>query len=158
MIVSIYPKPHGESTIEDNEYDGKFCLHMSGSKTHAGLAPEDVNGHQAMIKKGAAYLSDPNGEYDIAVSTAYPANADSTAGTVDGGFGSSNTISPDQIQPPVKLYEKTTVYSKEGWTHWHWIKSCPGLAGVDTTLTGRQYKSRPSDVPECTECPVIWAY
>ena len=31
---SIYSEPHGEQTILDNNFDGQFCLHFYGSKTH----------------------------------------------------------------------------------------------------------------------------
>ena len=32
--ASIYSEPHGEQTILDNNFDGQFCLHFYGSKTH----------------------------------------------------------------------------------------------------------------------------
>ena len=32
--ASIYSVPHGEQTILDNNYEGQFCLHFYGSKTH----------------------------------------------------------------------------------------------------------------------------
>ncbi len=32
--ASIYSQPHGEQTITDNNYDGQFCLHFYGSRTH----------------------------------------------------------------------------------------------------------------------------
>ena len=31
---SIYSEPHGDQTIYDNNFDGQFCLHFYGSKTH----------------------------------------------------------------------------------------------------------------------------
>ncbi len=31
---SIYAEPHGTDTIADNNYDGQFCLHFYGSRTH----------------------------------------------------------------------------------------------------------------------------
>lgn len=31
---AINTMPHGDQTILDNNYDGQFCLHMLGSKTH----------------------------------------------------------------------------------------------------------------------------
>ncbi len=31
---SIYSEPHGDDTISSNDYDGQFCLHFYGSKTH----------------------------------------------------------------------------------------------------------------------------
>lgn len=32
--ASIYCDPHGDQTITDNNFDGQFCLHFYGSKTH----------------------------------------------------------------------------------------------------------------------------
>ena len=32
--ASIYSEPHGTNTILDNNFDGQFCLHFYGSKTH----------------------------------------------------------------------------------------------------------------------------
>ena len=32
--ASIYSEPHGEQTILNNNFDGQFCLHFYGSKTH----------------------------------------------------------------------------------------------------------------------------
>jgi len=32
--ASIYSVPHGEQTITDNNFEGQFCLHFYGSKTH----------------------------------------------------------------------------------------------------------------------------
>ena len=34
VACSINTTPHGDQTITDNGYDGQFCLHMVGSKTH----------------------------------------------------------------------------------------------------------------------------
>ena len=34
VACSINTKPHGDQTITSNGYDGQFCLHMAGSKTH----------------------------------------------------------------------------------------------------------------------------
>ena len=31
---SIYSEPHGSDTIASNNFDGQFCLHFYGSKTH----------------------------------------------------------------------------------------------------------------------------
>ena len=39
---------HGDQTIRDNDYDGQFCLHMLGSRTHGGdVIRED---HQEAIQ------------------------------------------------------------------------------------------------------------
>ena len=32
--ASIYSEPHGQQTILNNNFDGQFCLHFYGSKTH----------------------------------------------------------------------------------------------------------------------------
>ena len=32
--ASIYCEPHGDQTITNNNFDGQFCLHFYGSKTH----------------------------------------------------------------------------------------------------------------------------
>lgn len=32
--ASIYSEPHGQQTIYNNNFDGQFCLHFFGSKTH----------------------------------------------------------------------------------------------------------------------------
>ena len=36
VACSINTKPHGDQSITSNGYDGQFCLHMAGSKTHEG--------------------------------------------------------------------------------------------------------------------------
>ena len=33
-IAAINTMPHGDQTISENNYDGQFCLHLLGSKTH----------------------------------------------------------------------------------------------------------------------------
>ena len=44
---SIYSEPHGDQSIYDNNFDGQFCLHFYGSKTHGtGEVKAD---HQACI-------------------------------------------------------------------------------------------------------------
>ena len=44
---SIYSEPHGDQTITDNNFDGQFCLHFYGSKTHGtGEVKQD---HQECI-------------------------------------------------------------------------------------------------------------
>ena len=35
VACAINTMPHGDQTIRNNNYDGQFCLHMSGSLTHA---------------------------------------------------------------------------------------------------------------------------
>lgn len=34
VASAINTLPHGDQTLHDNNYDGQFCLHMTGSKTH----------------------------------------------------------------------------------------------------------------------------
>ena len=51
VACSINTMPHGDQTITDNGYDGQFCLHMSGSLTHASGKLNKY--HQKAIK--AAY-------------------------------------------------------------------------------------------------------
>ena len=44
---SIYSEPHGDQLITDNNFDGQFCLHFYGSKTHGtGEVKQD---HQECI-------------------------------------------------------------------------------------------------------------
>lgn len=45
---AINTMPHGEQTIDDNNYDGQFCLHMINSKTHGS---DSINSeHQKAIQ------------------------------------------------------------------------------------------------------------
>ena len=46
---SMYGEPHGDYQITDNNFDGQFCIHFSGSKT-SGTAVVD-SAHQAAIEK-----------------------------------------------------------------------------------------------------------
>lgn len=49
IACSINTKPHGQQTIDDNDFNGQFCLHMAGSKTHGG---DVVRGdHQAAVER-----------------------------------------------------------------------------------------------------------
>ena len=43
IACSFNTKPHGDQTITDNGFDGQFCLHMLGSKTHGS---DSVNPEQ----------------------------------------------------------------------------------------------------------------
>jgi len=46
---AINTMPHGEQTIKNNGFDGQFCLHMVGSKTHGS---DSINSaHQEAIAK-----------------------------------------------------------------------------------------------------------
>jgi hypothetical protein len=49
VACGINTEPHGDQTIYNNHYDGQFCLHMSGSKTHAS-SKENEN-HQSSIDR-----------------------------------------------------------------------------------------------------------
>lgn len=49
VACSINTMPHGDQTITNNGYDGQFCLHMVGSKTHGTDAVNEE--HQNAIKK-----------------------------------------------------------------------------------------------------------
>ena len=49
VACGINTKPHGDQTITNNNYNGQFCLHMTGSTTHENDA---VNAnHQASIQR-----------------------------------------------------------------------------------------------------------
>lgn len=53
IACSFNTKPHGDQTIHDNGYNGQFCLHMLGSKTHG---TESVNeDHQKAISRAYAW-------------------------------------------------------------------------------------------------------
>ena len=45
---SLYGEPHGEQSITDNGYDGQFCVHFTGSKTHGSDKVDSA--HQAAIQ------------------------------------------------------------------------------------------------------------
>ena len=47
--ASIYSEPHGANTILDNNFDGQFCLHFYGSKTH-GTDRVDAD-HQKCVEQ-----------------------------------------------------------------------------------------------------------
>ena len=49
VACSINTMPHGDQTLTGNGYNGQFCLHMSGSKTHG---TDSVNAdHQSAINR-----------------------------------------------------------------------------------------------------------
>lgn len=48
---SMNGMPHGDQSITDNNFDGQFCIHMVGSKTH-GSSKVDPD-HQACINEAA---------------------------------------------------------------------------------------------------------
>ncbi|MBE5775576.1 MAG: hypothetical protein E7337_16905 [Clostridiales bacterium] len=47
VACAINTMPHGDQTIDNNNYDGQFCLHMIGSKTHGSDSVNEV--HQEAI-------------------------------------------------------------------------------------------------------------
>ena len=47
VAAAINTMPHGDQSIKDNNFDGQFCLHLPGSKTHESNV-ENTN-HQAAI-------------------------------------------------------------------------------------------------------------
>ena len=53
VACAINTKPHGDQTLTSNGYNGQFCLHMSGSKTHGS---DSVNSeHQAAINRAYSW-------------------------------------------------------------------------------------------------------
>ena len=56
IACAISTRPQGRSTIANNGYDGQFCLHMLGSKTHD---PEAVNAtHQKNVNRAYNWAHD----------------------------------------------------------------------------------------------------
>ena len=49
VACAINTKPHGDQTIHSNNYNGQFCLHMTGSKTHA--SSKENSSHQSAIDR-----------------------------------------------------------------------------------------------------------
>ena len=49
VACGINTEPHGDQTIYNNHYDGQFCLHMSGSKTHC--SSKENSNHQSAINR-----------------------------------------------------------------------------------------------------------
>ena len=47
--ASMYGVPHGDQTITDNGFNGQFCIHFTGSKTHGSDKVDED--HQEMIQK-----------------------------------------------------------------------------------------------------------
>ena len=55
FICSIYGEAHGVWVIKDNNYDGQFCLHFTGSKTHN--SGETLDRHKKAIAEAATILT-----------------------------------------------------------------------------------------------------
>ena len=49
VASAINTMPHGDQTITNNNYDGQFCLHTSGSLTHC--SSKENSSHQRAINK-----------------------------------------------------------------------------------------------------------
>ena len=49
VACAINTMPHGDQTIKNNNYDGQFCLHMVGSKTHGTNGVNEL--HQKAINE-----------------------------------------------------------------------------------------------------------
>ena len=47
FVAAINTMPHGEQSIQDNNFEGQFCMHVPGSKTH-GSDSVNVNHQQAI--------------------------------------------------------------------------------------------------------------
>ena len=47
--ASMNGMPHGTQTIDDNNFEGHFCIHFSGSKTHGSKKVDDM--HQQCVKE-----------------------------------------------------------------------------------------------------------
>lgn len=54
IAASMNGMPHGSGAIEDNDFDGHFCIHFKNSKTHASKKVDLA--HQMMIWKSANVL------------------------------------------------------------------------------------------------------
>ena len=56
--ASIYSEPHGEQSITNNNFEGQFCLHFTGSKLHKkdenGNYKDDAD-HQNCVKQALNY-------------------------------------------------------------------------------------------------------
>lgn len=55
IVAAINTMPHGGQLIKDNNFDGQFCMHLPGSKTHETNI-ENAN-HQAAIKYAYAWVA-----------------------------------------------------------------------------------------------------
>ena len=53
VAVSFTTQPHGDQTLTSNGYNGQFCLHMVGSKTHGSDRVDED--HQSAIKKAYSW-------------------------------------------------------------------------------------------------------
>ena len=167
VLVSIYPEPHGQDTVPDNGYDGQFCLHMVNSKTHGtDRVDDDVNGHQDMLKKGAALLKDEG----YTILTSYDGKGVQTGGkvtdttpSVDINTGSGTTT---VVVPPVTLHSSTPVYTMKSWTYFHTDVNCESLkntSDADKALAKTTYGAMIADKDlkskvRCTKCKATMVF
>ena len=71
VVCSIYGQPHGAEDIDNNNYDGQFCLHLLDSMTH-GSSSVDAK-HQAAIKSAVSIMSGKTVDgVQVTVKTVYP--------------------------------------------------------------------------------------
>lgn len=56
LAGSMNGMPHGAGAVKGNNFNGHFCLHFRGSKTHSSSKVDPV--HQAMIWKSAGVLEE----------------------------------------------------------------------------------------------------
>lgn len=56
IVCSIYAKPHGASTLFDNEYGGAFCLYLDGSTLKGSTTPDSA--HQEVIEKAVELMTE----------------------------------------------------------------------------------------------------
>ena len=70
VVCSIYGQPHGAEDIENNNYDGQFCLHFVNSRTH-GTNRVDTD-HQNAINSAESIVKNikVNG-VNVVISTTY---------------------------------------------------------------------------------------
>ena len=58
FVCSIYPQPHGQQNITNNNFNGQFCVHFRGSTINSGdggSVPDSEN-HQAIITAAVTKL------------------------------------------------------------------------------------------------------
>ena len=53
VACAINTKPHGDQTIDNNGFNGQFCLHMVGSKTHGSDSVNEE--HQKSIQEAYSW-------------------------------------------------------------------------------------------------------
>ena len=70
VVCSIYGQPHGAEDIDNNNYDGQFCLHLLDSKTHSSSNVD--TDHQAAINSAESIVKNikVNG-VNVVISTTY---------------------------------------------------------------------------------------